>query len=199
MIRSQKLGGDQQGVAAVEFALLSMPLLVALLGFLDLGYESYVRSQLQGALNRVAREASVEHPTIGDTNTTLEAQIQQRVRDRMAPLVKSGSYTFTISSYDNFSAVGRPEALITDVNGNGQYDAGDCWQDSNPNGSFDTDSGSGGVGNADDVVVYDVDVKVPRLTPIGKMIGASDPFDVDAKSIVRRQPFADQPKPPVVC
>jgi Flp pilus assembly protein TadG len=199
MIRASLINRDQRGVAALEFGILCMPLTVALLGFLDLGYESYVRSQLQGALNKVAREASVEHPNIGDSQQTIETQIQNRVKDRMAPLVKSGTYTFTISSYDNFSSVGKAEALITDKNGNGKYDPGDCWQDSNPNGVFDSDSSSSGVGNADDVVVYSVNIKVPRLTPVGKLIGASDPFDVDAKSIVRRQPFADQPKPPTVC
>jgi Flp pilus assembly protein TadG len=190
---------DERGVAAVEFALLLIPLLVGILGFLELGYQSYVRSQLQGVLNEVARAASVEDPVIGDPTTSVEDQIQQRVRARMAPLVHSGNYTFTINSYDSFSTVGKPEALITDKNGNGRYDAGDCWQDSNPNGVYDTDSGTSGTGNADDAVVYEVNLTVPRLSPIGNLIGSGSSFQVDAKTIVRRQPFADQPKPPVVC
>lgn len=193
------LDQDERGVAAVEFALLLVPLLVGILGFLELGYQSYVRAQLQGVLNEVARAASVEDPNIADPSATVEDQIQARVRSRMAPLVKSGNYVFTINSYDSFSTVGKPEALITDKNGNGRYDTGDCWQDSNPNGVYDTDSGTSGVGNADDAVVYEVDLTVPRLSPITRLIGAGNTFEVDAKTMVRRQPFADQPQPAVVC
>ena len=200
MIRnSRSIKRDERGAVIVEFALLLVPLLVGILGLMELGFQEYVRSQLQGVLNEAARAASVEHPKIGDPTTPVEDQIEQHVRDRKAPLVKTGNYTFTINSYDSFSTVGKPEPLTKDKNGNGKYDTGDCWLDSNPNGVYDTDSGSGGIGNADDAVVYEVDLKVPRLSPIGNFIGWNSEFEVDAKSIVRRQPYADQPTPPEVC
>jgi Flp pilus assembly pilin Flp len=197
--RKSNVRKDERGVAAIEFAMLLTPLLVGILSFLDLGYQSYVRSQLQGVLNEVARAASVENPNIGDPDTTLEEQIQARVRDRMAGLVKSGAYTFSIDSYHEFSGVGQPEPLVTDVNGNGQYDSGDCWQDSNANGTFDTDAASEGVGGADDVVVYEVQMNIPNLTPMAMLIGGTGVFKADAKSIVRRQPYAAQVEPAVVC
>lgn len=190
---------DERGTTAVEFGIVLVPLLIGILGFMDLGYQAYVRAQLQGVLNEIARTASVEHPNIGDPDDSITDQIQAVVEERMAPLVKSGQYTFTVNSYDSFTSVGKPEALITDKNGNGKYDAGDCWQDSNENGQFDTDSGASGIGNADDTVVYEVDLRVPRLTPIPNLIGSSNEFLVVAKSIVRRQPYADQPQAPVVC
>ncbi|HET8750209.1 MAG TPA: TadE/TadG family type IV pilus assembly protein [Sphingomicrobium sp.] len=198
-IRKSGVRKDQRGVAAVEFAMLLTPLLVGILSFLDLSYQSYVRAQLQGVLNEVARAASVEHPDIDDPDDSLEDQIQSRVRTRMAGLVKSGDYTFSINSYHEFSGVGQPEALVTDVNGNGQYDSGDCWVDSNPNGTFDTDQGSDGIGGADDVVVYEVQMDIPNLTPIAGLIGGTGVFKADAKSIVRRQPYAAQAEPPVAC
>lgn len=190
---------DQSGATAIEFGILLVPLLVTILGFMELGYQSYVRAQLQGVLNEVGRAASVESPQFGDLNTPLESRIEQRVRDRMAPLVKSGTYTFKLSNYQDYAGVGRPEALVTDVNGNGQYNPGDCWEDSNPNGAFDLNRGRSGVGGADDIVVYDVSIDVPRLSPIVNFIGASNQFQVNAKSVVRRQPFADQRKPAVAC
>jgi Flp pilus assembly pilin Flp len=193
------LGRDERGVTAVEFAILLIPLLVGILGFLELGYQEYVRAQLQGVLNEIARKASVEDPTIDDPADSIEDQIETRVRDRMAPLVKSGNYSFTINRYDSFSTVGKPEALITDKNHNGKYDKGDCFADSNNNGTYDTDSGESGIGAADDAVVYEVDLTAPRLSPIGSLVGVDNDFAIAAKSLVRRQPYADQADPPTVC
>ncbi len=197
--RSIGLVRDESGAVLVEFAILLIPLLAIVMGFMELGYQSYVRSTLQGTLNDIARTAAVEDPVLGDDSLPLEERIEDRVRERMSSLVQSGTYEFEISNYKNFSAVGQPEALITDVNGNGQHDAGDCWEDTNPNGTFDLDGGQSGIGGADDVVVYEVTLSVPHLLPVAAIIGAGDAFGVKAATTIRIQPYADQEKAGVAC
>jgi hypothetical protein len=116
MTNRNALARDDSGAALVEFSLVLVPLLIVVLGFMELGYQSYVRSVLQGSLNDVARVASVENPSLGDSSLPLETRIQNRVKARMSPLVRTGTYDFDISNYKDFASVGRPEALVTDVN-----------------------------------------------------------------------------------
>ena len=197
--RSCHLGRDQSGAALVEFGILLVPLLMVVVGFCELGYQGYVRSTLQGSLNDVARIATVENPKLGSNATPLEDRIKTRLRDRMGLLSKTATYDFKINNFRNFGSIGTAEALMTDVNLNGKYDPGDCWEDSNPNKSFDLDAGRAGVGGADDVVVYDVTMSVPHLLPVMGLFGASDEFAVKATTMVRTQPYAEQRSPEVTC
>lgn len=199
MTRASSLARDEAGATIVEFALVLAPLLAVILGFTELAYQSYVRSILQGALNDVARIAAVENPNLGDASDPLETRIRNRVKERMSPLVKSATYAFDIRNYQDFASVGKPEALVTDVNGNGSYDPGDCWEDSNPNRTFDLDAGQSGVGGSDDVVIYQVTLTAPNLLPVGPFVGSDGWFNTRAATTIRIQPYDDQRKPEVVC
>lgn len=190
---------DESGATLVEFALVLAPMCVVLCGALDLGYESYVQTVLQGTLNDVARKASVENPDLPSKTGTLEERIKSAITSRMSGLVSSGSYELKTSSYYGFDSVGRPERLITDVDKNGSWDEGDCWEDSNPNGNFDLDSGRSGVGGANDVVFYDVTLTMPRLLPMAGLLGFSNQYTINAKTALRSQPYANQQQPEVVC
>ena len=196
--RRGALGRDVRGVAAVEFGILSIPLCICLLGMIDAGYFMYVRSDLQGVLNDVARQATVQTPNFSGTGT-LSQKIDNAIQTRMGSLVHSGSYAITKTSYYKFSSVGKPEKLTKDVNGNGKYDVGDCFQDDNGNGVWDTDSGKSGAGSADDVVVYTVTLTIPRIVPMTSLIGLPANYTVVAKATVHNQPYANQPAPAVVC
>lgn len=197
--RSRLIRRDESGATLVEFGILLLPLMMVVLGFCELAYQAYVRSTLQGALNDVARISTVEDPKFGNVMTPLETRIKKRVSDRMSKLSKNGTYAFAIVNYRNFGSVGKAEALVTDVNGNGKYDAGDCWEDTNPNKAFDLDAGKAGVGGADDVVTFDVTMTVPHLFPVMKLFGKPNTFDAKASTMVRDQPYAEQRSPEVAC
>lgn len=197
--RGRGLRGDQKGATLVEFGILFVPLMMVVLGFCELGYRGYVRSTLQGSLDDVARISTVETPTFGNVLTPLEDRIKKRVSDRMGKLSKGASYDFKMNNFRNFGSVGTAEALTTDVNGNGKYDPGDCWEDSNPNKSFDLSAGRAGVGGADDVVVFDVTMTTPHLFPVMGLFGVPDKFDAKASAMVRTQPYAEQRVPEVTC
>ncbi|MGZ8285509.1 MAG: TadE/TadG family type IV pilus assembly protein [Allosphingosinicella sp.] len=191
--------GDERGVAAVEFGILLIPLTVMLLGLLDVGYHMYVRSVLQGALNDVARQASVENPVFTSEGDTIDEQIDSSLRARMDLLVHGGTFDIDKSAYHEFSRMGRPEKLTRDVDGDGQVDRGDCWRDDVVNGQFDLDSGRTGTGGADDIVMYNVTVVTPRIVPIANFINLDEDLTITVATSIRNQPYADQPEAGVAC
>ena len=196
-----KLARDEQGATIVEFGLLAIPLFVMILGGIDLGYQNYVRSLMQGALNDAARLAAVEDPDINIEGDTPEEKVENLVRDIAGTVALDATITVTSQSYFDFSEIGNPEALMTDVNGNGAFDEedGDCWEDSNGNGEFDTDAGRDGIGGSDDVVFYTANVQMPRLLPLDKFINVPSTIDMSLETAIRNQPYGTQANPPVLC
>ena len=190
---------DTRGVSAVEFALVAPVLITMLIGGLDLGYQAYARSVLQGALNDLARTGSLEGPDLRCSGETTEAQIACAVEKRSESVARNATYDFNIKSYYEFSDVGRGEKLVTDYNHNGSFDEGDCFQDLNENEEFDAVAGREGIGGADDVVFYDVTLTMPRLLPMAGMLGWSNEYEIHATTAVRNQPYARQSVPPTVC
>lgn len=190
---------DIRGAAALEFALVAPVLFTAIIGGLDLGYQAYARSVLQGALNDIARTGSLEGPELNCAGETTEQKIICAVKRRSNVIARKATYDFDITSYYDFSGVGRGEKLVTDYNNNGRYDEGDCFQDLNENRAFDAIAGRDGIGGADDVVLYDVTLTMPRLLPMASLLGWSNEYEIRATTAVRNQPYTRQSVPPTVC
>ena len=197
----RRLARQEDGVSAVEFGLLAIPLMVMILGGLDLGYQNYVRGVMQGALNDAARIAAVEDPEFSSEGDTVEEQIEDLVADIAGTIALDATIEVTQESFFDFSDIGNPEPLMTDNNGNGQYDEdeGDCWEDLNGNGEFDTDAGTDGIGGASDVVFYTANVQMPRLLPLHNFINVPSTIDMTLETAIRNQPYGNQPTPAVLC
>lgn len=197
----RRLARDERGATAIEFALIAVPLFVIILGGSDLSHRAYVKSQLQGALSDSARRASVQDPSFASAGATLEERIRNTVKAQVDPIAPKATYAIQISNFYDFSGIGNPEKLMTDNNGDGVYDAADndCFEDLNGNAQYDLDAGRSGVGGANDVVFYNATLTMPRLFPMGGLLGWSDTVTLEASSAVRNQPYADQALPPVLC
>ena len=187
----RRLRRDARGATVVEFALIALPMIVTLLGFLDLGYREYMAAQLNGAIHTAVRAATVGNLSV--------SQVDNIVYQMMAPMTPSNQITIQHLSYRDMAGVGKPETLTTDNNGNGRYDPGDCWIDSNPNGVWDADAGTNGVGGSDDVLRYSATVTFTRFLPMNKLLGWSNQQTVTASTIMRVQPYAGHPSPATVC
>ncbi|MCF8881738.1 MULTISPECIES: TadE/TadG family type IV pilus assembly protein [Erythrobacter] len=198
----RRLRRDQRGATIIEFAIISGPMLLLLMGGLELGYDSYVRSTMQGALNDAARTAAVEFPIINVPGSTVEEQVENLIEEQVHNVAPNATITVTQKSYFDFSSIGDPEKLMTDNNGNGQFDAadGDCYEDANGNGSYDTDAGKTGNGGADDVVLYTAHVSAPRILPLdGFLPGVGPTIEYSLQTAVRNQPYDQQATAAVIC
>lgn len=191
---------DEQGVTIIEFAILAGPILMMVIGGLDVGYQSYLRLITQGALNDAARTAAVENPIIGVQGNTIEQQVENMIRGSI--VAPNSEITVTQQSYFDFSDIGNPERLLKDNNNNGQFDAddNDCYEDANGNERYDEDAGANGNRGANDVVFYTVTLEMPRLFPTHAFIpGLSDTLTYEFETAVRNQPYDEQEAPGVIC
>jgi Flp pilus assembly protein TadG len=197
----RRLGHDNRGVTAVEFGILAVPLCMLLMGGFDLGHQAYIRSVMQGALTDAARRASVQDPEFAASGATTEEQVTNSIKKQLEAITPGAEITVTESNFYDFSGIGNPEKLMTDVNGNGEYDAADkdCFSDLNENGKYDMDTGRDGVGGANDVAFYKADIDMPRLLPVAQLLGFPRNYRMSVATAVRNQPYGTQKTPPVVC
>jgi Flp pilus assembly protein TadG len=192
-----RLRGDQRGITLVEFAFVLPPLMMLLLGTLDVGYRSYMSSVVQGVVQDAARRA-----TIGNQTT---AQIDTFVRSQLTNFSGNATVDITMKSYSSFTGVKELEpARIADTPPSNAYNAGyvrgtmadgtpdivngDCYTDVNENWKRD-DMGKTGLGDADEIVYYEVKLTFPRLVPLGGIFGWSNSESVSASTVLRNQPY----------
>ncbi|HLM52090.1 MAG TPA: TadE/TadG family type IV pilus assembly protein [Pseudoxanthomonas sp.] len=189
----RRLGRAKEGVTLVEFALILPALLLLLFGTLELGWRIYASSVVQGALHEAARRA-----TVGDLTNT---QIDAIVRQRLAQFSHAATIVTSTKSYDDFSQVATPERITSDTAPVGQFNVGDCYEDFNNNSQYDLDRGRTGLGNADDIVRYQVTLSYPRLFPFAGLAGLSTTETITSETVLRNQPYAGRsvPTPAVRC
>ncbi len=174
---------NQDGVAAVEFALIAPTFMLLLMGTFDIGYAGYIKYVLQGALEDAGRSASLE--------TTSTTTLDTKVRDTVKTLNNAGTLSVSRQYYERYTDVKTPEEF-TDANANGIRDAGECFIDRNGNSTWDADVGLNGRGGAQDVVVYKATFKYNRIFPLWKMLGQAETQDIIAQTYLRNQPFSAQ-------
>ena len=182
LLTLRALRSDAGGATIVEFALILPVLCMMLLGTLDLGYRSYVSSVVQGTLHDAARMA-----TVGGVTT---AQIQTFVQNRLQAFSRNATITTSARSYTDFSGVKVPETITQDTSPFGVYNTGDCFQDANGNGAYDTDRGRSGTGASEDVVYFEVTMTYPHIMPVGKLFGWSGNVTTTQNTVLRNQPYA---------
>lgn len=187
MIRRQlhSLGTDADGATVVEFALASPVLVLLLMGLFDMGYSVYANTMLQGALQRAARDSTVEGAA--STLTTLDDAVKAEVH-RVVP---DASIAFSRKAYANFTDIGLEEDY-TDANENGVCDDGEPYEDANGSGTWDRDRGANGLGGARDAVVYTATMTYSRKFPMASLIGLSETATNSASTVLRNQPYDAQ-------
>lgn len=175
---------DARGATLPEFAILLAPLLVTIMGLLELGYSAYIKALMQGALQTAARDAAIAVKT--------PAQIDADVKSTVGAIVAQDHIDTELRSYYEFTRAGKPEKLTDDRNGNGKYDLNDCYEDANDNGAFDEAATAGRTtgGNADEVIAYTVIVDHPRILPVAELMGMAPTERLSATTMLRNQPFA---------
>lgn len=191
---ASQLGRDRKGTTAIEFTLLTPILLMSVLGLSEVGYQAYVSSVLEGALNEAGRNSTLEDAAQEGRIDAIDARVEEQVK-AVAPNARFASER---KAYASFAEVGKPEPF-NDLNKDGVRDPGECYEDLNGNGAFDMDRGRMGQGGADDIVNYTMTVTYPRLLPVTKIFGWSDEGSVSATTVLRNQPYGNQAIPQVEC
>nr|WP_281422094.1 TadE family protein [Aquisediminimonas sediminicola] len=182
----------KKGATLIEFALIAPTMMVMLMGFFDLGYRTYLEVAARGILETAARNASVGKLT--------GTQVDTYVTDKLKGIASARStVTLVKKSFYSISHIGKPEKITTDFSPLGSYNIGDCYEDANNNQMYDSSTGSNGLGGPDDIVYYEVNIAMPRLFPLGSLIGWGNTLTAKANTMIRNQPWGAQTKPSVRC
>jgi Flp pilus assembly pilin Flp len=198
---------SQAGVSVTEFGLIAPVVMVLIMGTLDIGHELYVKTLLNGAMQEMGRNSSLEGATITSEQIAIDNKLTTIVENLIpgATLYCEGSSTLTPPPlphvcvtrryYKTFSeaASAQAEAVIEDPNdANGRCDTGETFMDANENEIWDEDGGRSGQGGARDVVIITVNVKYDRLFPTAKIVGYGNQVALVSDSVIANQPYGTQ-------
>lgn len=185
----RRLAREERGAALVEFAIVAPVMCLLLLGGFDIAHTLYMRSVLQGVVQKTARDSTLQDGGTAEQ----QAAMDDHVRTQVKALANNGEIAISRRFYRTFSQAAAAKAEDwTDTNKDGRCDDGEPYEDANLNGVWDADGGDQGQGGAKDAVVYTVTVKYPRMFPVTGMIGGGDTTTVMARTILKNQPFGDQ-------
>lgn len=160
-----------------------------ILGAFDTAHSLYMRSVLQGIVQKVARDSALEGGTVAAQQTALDNKVRASVR----AIANNATIDITRRFYRTFSAAAAAQAETwTDTNANGTCDAGEPYQDANNNNNWDDDGGDSGQGGAKDKTVYTVEMSYPRYFPLYRLIGGSNTTRISAATVLANQPYGDQ-------
>lgn len=187
----------RRGVTVVEFAVVAPVLCLLLIGAFDIGHTLYMKAAVNGALQKAARDSTLE----SGTEAERQAEIDARVTANVHVLAPGADVAFTRRVYRTFSAASAARAEdYTDTNRNNTCDQGEPYEDANHNSFWDRDGGAAGQGGAKDAVVYTATITYPHMFPLYRFIGGSSQAVIKASTVLRNQPYGDQGShaPPVI-
>jgi len=162
-------------------------MIMSMMGLFDLGFNMYTASLLEGAIQKAARDSTIEGAA-GETST-LDAKVTTMVRN----LAPQSSLVFKRTAYASFSDVGKPEDF-TDINEDGACNDGEPYEDANGNQAWDADQGKTGLGGARDAVLYEVTVTYPRPFPVASVFGMKSDYILTSRTVLRNQPYDNDQK-----
>ncbi len=188
----KRLAADERGSTLLEFAFVAPILTLLLVGGFDIAHALYMRGVLQGIVQKVARDGTLEASGTTSAGDALDARVRDQVRFLYAG-VNTQNLTFSRRFYRTFSqAAAAQEEHYTDTNANGTCDNNEPYQDDNNNSTWDRDGGDAGQGGAKDKTLYTVSLTYPRLTPLAGFIGVGPTATVRASTVLANQPYNDQ-------
>jgi hypothetical protein len=182
-----RLRRDASGATIVEFAAIAPALLMILLGLMDLSYNIYTTTLLEGAIQQAGRNSTIEGAG------TRGLAIDNAVRDVVDDIVPNATVEFDRRAYIDYSDVDRPEEF-TDTNEDGLCNENEPFEDINGNGTWDEDRGKADMGGARDAVLYTVTVSYPRAFPVMSLLGFDPDVTARSRTVLRNQPYGPQNK-----
>lgn len=179
MIR--RLRSDRRGVAAIEFALLAIPLFILIMGGVEFGFAMFTKARLGGTLQQAARMATTgDEKTNGANGEKIDAMVKSDLK-----VTKDATVDVVKSFYDRFDQVRKPEEKDS-AGTTAPY----CWTDVNANMKWDKDPSRDGIGGANDIVNYKVTVKYPALFPlVTKTVTGNPAIELSGQAALQNEPF----------
>lgn len=193
----RRLCRSERGIAATEFGLIAPVFFLFVFGMFHLGHMVYAKAVFEGAVERAARDSSLETADTEEADDMVEALVK--------PILPNVVLTTTRTSYYDFADIKRPEKW-TDNKGknpagqwieypgrnNGTCDQGEAYTDENGSGHWESDIGRDGNGGSGDVVLYTVKATYTPLFKVPFLPAQWTDKQLVATAVKKNQPFANQ-------
>jgi Flp pilus assembly protein TadG len=194
MIRAllKRLRRSRRGSTLIEFAMVAPVLMVVIMGLLDMTYRLYAKAMFEGAVQKAARDATLESGANVATGTLIDTKVKDAFKE-VNGTVTDSSFSFTRRNFKDFTNAGKMEPS-TGPGGQCAPPAGATvytYVDVNNSNSWD-DGAIGGQGGANDVVLYTATVTYRALFPVNGLFGASTMQTIKASTVLRNQPYNSQ-------
>lgn len=178
----------EEGVTAIEFALIAPTLILMMFGIIEFGIIMLVNNMMESATTVTSRLGKTGFIRAGQTR---EDTLLEEVRGRTSAFLDPDKLTITSKFYAQFDQIGDAEPW-NDTNLNTVAETGE-YTDVNGNGVYDIDMGRAGYGNAEDIVVYTVHYPWPIMTPIMREIigDANGNIELSTHAVVKNEPYDD--------
>jgi hypothetical protein len=162
---------DTRGVSAIEVAIALPVIILVTLSCVELGLDLWVDATVETAIQRASRIGITAVPPQGKT---LQQAVQDSIADTLSPWAgRNPIIVIATKSYPSYAAVGQGEPYV-DVGKVGHYVQGDPFTDVNKNGVYDSDLGVNGTGGFNDIVKYNISIKMDDFTGLPSSIGISN-------------------------
>lgn len=189
--RHQSLGRDQRGTTLTEFGLLAPVMCLLLMGAFDVGHALYMKSVVEGAIQKAARDTGLEGASVAAARTAIDTAVS----DQILPLNRNATIAFSRRYFRTFSKAATSQMEpFTDTNSD-NICSGESYIDENNSGFRDVASGIDGQGGAKDAVVYTVTVTYGRMFPLHRFINIPAQQTVRSSTVMVNQPYGDQAAP----
>lgn len=174
------------GVTALEFALVAPVFMLLLFGIVEFALIMMVYNVMEGATASSSRLGKTGYTAAGGTR---QQTIINVITDRAGTLINPALLTVGTKFYKQFDQINDPEPYI-DANGNGSHDGGETYTDINGNGQWDPDMAASGFGSAGDIVVYEVSYPWTVSTPIiSSLVGTNGIYTITTHAVVKNEPY----------
>jgi Flp pilus assembly protein TadG len=185
----RRLRFDRRGSTLVEFGFIAPMFMMFLIGAFDIGHALYLRSAMLGAMQKSARDSTLEQSATAASQARIDGEVQKAVDG----LTFGKQIQFKRRFYRTFQTAAAARAeQFTDINLNGRCDGVEPYSDDNNNNVWDADGGNEGQGLAFDRSVYTATVTYQRLFPLWKFIGGSPTSTVQVRTVLMNQPYTGQ-------
>ncbi len=183
----KRLRHNQRGSTLIEFAMVAPVLMVVVMGLLDMTYRLYAKAMLEGAVQKAARDSTLESGATASANSVIDNVVKTAFKT-VNGTVTDSDFTFTRRNFSDFT---NSDKLEPSTGPGGQCATGFTYVDVNDSNSWD-DGAIAGQGGANDAVLYTAQVSYKSLFPVHSLFGASPIQTIRATTVMRNQPYNNQ-------
>lgn len=180
--RMRALRRNQRGATAIEFAIVSLPVIYMMVGIIEFSVAMTVANSLEAATNLSSRLGKTGYV---EDQLTQKETIRDEIERRVGPLIDMNKLEIKTTAFQDFDDLDTPDPW-NDANNDGEVQD-DEWTDMNGNGFCD---GCSGLGNGENIAIYTITYPWQIMTPlISAIVGDNGIIELSAISVVKNEPY----------